>query len=57
MGPWTRARPQYLRIDKVGPGSSYWLSDLPPEQELSVEEDYSLQYNIALDQSRNRTRG
>jgi len=39
LPPWTQDQPQYLRIDK----------------EMSVESDYTKQYNIALEQSRNRT--
>lgn len=39
VAPWSRELPQYLRIDK----------------ENSVEVDYSTQYHIAAEQSRNRT--
>jgi len=38
--PWTKDQPSYLRIDK----------------DMSVESDYTKQYNIALEQSRNRTK-
>ena len=69
LPPWTQAQPLNLKIDKVGalvwfgrknkhktPFRKQTCFASQYSQEMSVESDYTKQYNIALEQSRNRTK-